>query len=123
MQLVVNKYKTDKNVIFLFINTQEEKTMTMRQKEVKEFMQKHKYTFYVLLDEPLEKNNYKVVSEYDVSGIPVKFVLDRKGRIRFKTLGYNGNPKELEQELSTMIELTKNLNFGELVAARSAKRR
>ena len=46
-----------------------------------------------------------MVSDFKVSGIPTKFVLDKNGRIRFKAVGFNGKEEETVEELSTMIEL------------------
>ena len=63
-------------------------------------MQSKKYPFYVLMDE-----EDKMVADFKVSGIPTKFVLDKAGRIRFKSVGFNGNDDALVDELSTMIEL------------------
>jgi hypothetical protein len=39
-----------------------------------------------------------------VDGIPTKFVLDKEGKIRFKTVGFGGDDDGLVEELSTMIE-------------------
>jgi hypothetical protein len=46
-----------------------------------------------------------VVTQFGVSGIPTKFIVDANGKIRFKAVGFNGNDQELVDELSTMIEL------------------
>ncbi len=58
--------------------------------------------FNVLMD-----TEDKVVSAFGVSGIPTKFVLDPNGRIRFKSVGYGGDPDALAKELSAMITLCK----------------
>ena len=50
-------------------------------------------------------NDNKVVGEYKVGGIPTKFVVDKKGKIRFISQGYSGNNEELVSELSLMIEM------------------
>jgi hypothetical protein len=46
-----------------------------------------------------------VVTDFKVDGIPTKFVLDQNNTIRFKSVGYNGNPDALVNEISLMIEL------------------
>jgi len=46
-----------------------------------------------------------VVSDFKVSGIPTKFIVDGKGNIRFKAVGFDGNDDALVEELTTMIEL------------------
>ena len=57
-------------------------------------------------------NDNKVVSEYKVSGIPTKFVVDKKGKIRFISKGYGGNNDELVSELSMMIEMASEASSG-----------
>ena len=52
-------------------------------------------------------NDDKVVSSFGVSGIPTKYILDRQGKIRFKTVGFNGSSEGLVEELSGMIELAR----------------
>lgn len=111
MQLALNKYKDDPDVVFLFIDTWERQpTMEQRKTEVKQLMDDNKYTFHVVLDDPQTDNRqqYKTVSAYGVSGIPTKFVLDKEGKIRFKAIGFDGNSQSLADELSIMIELARD---------------
>lgn len=106
MQKAIDKYKNDPNVAFLFIDTWEsQETMEKRTKEVSEFIAKNKYSFNVLYDEKDTSDDYKVVSAYKVDGIPTKFILDKTGKIRFKSVGGDSNIDKLVSELSTMIEL------------------
>jgi peroxiredoxin/tetratricopeptide (TPR) repeat protein len=104
MQKVVDKYAGDKDVAVLFIDTWENNypTPSEKQKAVEEFIAKNSYRFHVLMD-----NDSKVVESYDVSGIPTKFILDKKGNIRFQVVGYDGNMEKLIEELSTMIEMLR----------------
>ncbi|NOZ61433.1 MAG: redoxin domain-containing protein [Calditrichaeota bacterium] len=100
MQKAVDKFKDDPDVQFLFINTWE------RGENVKEhvakFIKDHGYTFHVLFD---LKN--EVVSAFGVEGIPTKFIIDKKGKIRFKSVGFGGDEQKLVDELSSMIEMLK----------------
>ena len=106
MQKALDKYKDDPNVAFLFIDTWEsQETMEERAKEVSTFIAKNKYSFNVLYDEKDTSDAYKVVSAYKVDGIPTKFILDKTGKIRFKSVGGDSNIDKLVSELSTMIEL------------------
>lgn len=106
MQKAIDKYKNDPNVAFLFIDTWEnQETLEKRTKEVSEFITKNKYSFNVLYDEKDSSEAYKVVSAYKVNGIPTKFILDKTGKIRFKSIGGDSNEDKLVNELSTMIEL------------------
>lgn len=106
MQKALDKYKNDPNVAFLFIDTWEDhENMEERAKEVSAFIAKNKYSFNVLYDEKDTSDAYKVVSAYKVDGIPTKFILDKTGKIRFKSVGGDSNIDKLVSELSTMIEL------------------
>ncbi|HEY0679810.1 MAG TPA: TlpA disulfide reductase family protein [Chitinophagaceae bacterium] len=105
MQQTVNKYKNDPNVVFLFVDTWERGAD--REKLVKDFIGKNKYTFTVLYDETKKDNpdEFVVVSDYKVEGIPTKFVIDKNSNIRFKSVGYGGSADGLVAELSMMIEM------------------
>jgi len=98
MQKMVNKYKDDPNVKFVFIDTWEKGDE--KQKNAAEFIANNKYTFQVLMD-----NDDKVVAEFKVEGIPTKFVIDKNGMVRFKSVGFNGSDDKLVAELTAMIEM------------------
>lgn len=101
MQLAVNQYKNDPNVAFVFIDSWERGTD--KNKNAADFIASKGYTFNVLMD-----NDDKVISNYGVSGIPTKYVLDRNGRIRFKAVGFEGSDEGLAEELSLMIEAARS---------------
>ncbi|MGB8193875.1 MAG: TlpA disulfide reductase family protein [Chitinophagaceae bacterium] len=104
MQKAVDKYKDDPNVVFLFVDTWE--TGNDREKQVKDFIGKNKYSFTVLYDETKKgSEEFLVVGDYKVEGIPTKFVIDGNSNIRFKNIGFNGNTDGLVAELSMMIEM------------------
>ena len=98
MNKAMAKYKDDENVKFLFVDTWE--NVDDKLKNAKDFMEKKKYPFYVLMDE-----ENKMVEDFKVSGIPTKFIIDKEGKIRFKSVGFSGKDELLVEELSTMIEL------------------
>lgn len=100
MQLAVNQYKNDPDVAFVFIDSWEKGTD--KKKNAADFIASKGYTFNVLLD-----NDDKVISSYNVSGIPTKYVLDRNGKIRFKAVGFEGSDQGLAEELSLMIEVVR----------------
>lgn len=100
MKIAVGKYSADPNVKFLFVNTWE-RVENVKQNAV-DFIKKNSYPFHVLLD---DKN--EVVSSYQVSGIPTKFIIDRQGNIRFKSVGFDGTADQLADELSLMISILK----------------
>ena len=100
MQQAVNSFKDNPNVQFLFINTWERVEDKVR--NAADFISKNNYTFHVLVDE-----ENKVIDSYKVSGIPTKFIIDKEGKIRFKSVGFSGNNDELIEELGAMIEMLK----------------
>ncbi len=102
MQQAVDKYKTDPNVAFVFVDTWE--NSGDKEKNASDFITANKYTFNVLMD-----NESKVVSSFGVTGIPTKFVVDKNGKIRFKSMGFSGNSDALADELSIMIEAAKGM--------------
>jgi thiol-disulfide isomerase/thioredoxin len=105
MQKTVSKFKDDPNVVFLFIDTWENDSN--RVQKVTDFIAKNKYTFHVLYDDARAKegNDFVVVDNFKVEGIPTKFVIDRNSNIRFKSVGYNGSTDAIVSELSAMIDM------------------
>jgi peroxiredoxin len=105
MQMAVNKFKSNPNVQFLFVDTWENGTDYLP--GVQKFIADTKYPFHVLMDEKGEDGRQsKVVSAYKVDGIPTKFIIDVNGNIRFKKVGFDGSAEALLDEVSTMIEMT-----------------
>lgn len=102
MQIAVNKYKADPNVAFVFVDTWE--NGDNKEKNAADFIKDKGYTFNVLMD-----NDNKVVSSFGVSGIPTKYVVDKYGKIRFKSVGYAGSSDALVDELSMMIDVAKGM--------------
>lgn len=100
MQQAVDHYKDDTAVEFLFINTFERGNDI--EGKVKNFIDQHNYSVHVLYDPDV-----KVASAYGVQGIPTKFIIDKKGRIREQSVGFRGNNNALIAELKEMIERAK----------------
>ena len=92
--------KANPNVKFLFVNSREGKADagTMARK-VNAFMQNKPYAFTV----PLDAGN-RMSSAFGVEGIPMKFIIDQQGNIRYRSLGYEGNPTKVVEEISAIIE-------------------
>jgi len=103
MQKAVNKFKNDSNVVFLFVDTWENKELKEMQVNAQKFITENKYSFNVLLDD-----KDKTVSDYNVDGIPTKFLINPKGDIQFMSIGFGGNEDALVDEISLMIETAKN---------------
>ncbi|HVZ57205.1 MAG TPA: TlpA disulfide reductase family protein [Chitinophagaceae bacterium] len=98
MQKMVTRYKDSADVKFLFIDTWEQSDDKV--KNARDFITKNHYSFHVLVDK-----DDQVVSQFKVDGIPTKFVLDKEGTIRFKSVGFDGSDDNLIQELAAMIDL------------------
>ena len=78
MQQVINEYKNDTNVVFLFIDTWEYKTPKTMVENAKTFLKKNNYTFQILFDE-----ENKIVEKFKVDAIPYKFIINKVGEIVF----------------------------------------
>lgn len=107
MQLAVNKYKDDPKVKFVFIHTWE-KGSGDAAREAKKYVVDNNYSFQVLMDlrDPQTKES-NVASQYKVSGIPTKIIVDTTGNIRFSVSGFNSFAEVALEELSAMIEYAK----------------
>lgn len=100
MKRLVEEYQKDSSVAFVFINTWQDEAN--KEQVVKEFLEKNQYPFYVLMD-----TEDKVVADYKVSGIPTKFVVDPRGKIRFKSIGFEGDTEKMVKEVKLMIDLAR----------------
>jgi len=100
MQKAVNYYKNDNGVQFLFVNTWER--VDNKIKNARDFIKKNKYSVRVLMD-----TENKTVTDYKVSGIPTKFIIDKNGNIRFKSIGFSGDTHKLVEEIKVMIDMIK----------------
>ncbi len=101
MQQAMARYKADPTVQFLFVNSWQREAD--KQQVVRNFLEKKKYDFTV----PMDVDN-QVIGAYQVDAIPAKFVIDPQGNIRFKSVGFEGDPDALVEELSLMIDLAKD---------------
>jgi thiol-disulfide isomerase/thioredoxin len=98
LQKAVEKYKDNENVKFLFVNSWER--VENKKQNAVDFISKNNYPFHVLLD-----LDNKVIESFKVSGIPTKFIIDKNGNIRFKSVGYSGNNDQMVSELKAMISM------------------
>ena len=101
MQRMVTKFKDNPDVKFIFIDTWER--VENKEKNAFDFIANNKYTFHVLMD-----NESKVVDQFKVEGIPTKFVIDKNGVIRFKSIGFDGSDDKLITELTAMIDMASS---------------
>ena len=105
MQKQIEKHP---DIVFLFIAVHEKGNDALER--VKTFMKKHKYPFHVLMDEPIKKtsDHYIITSSYKPTGIPAKYFIDRAGKLRFRSKGFDTDT-ELINEIDAMITILKSL--------------
>lgn len=107
MQQIVEKYKSNENVVLLFIDTFEDGEN--REKDVTEFIKEKNYAFHVLYDETIEDSNeFKVAESYGVNAIPTKAIIGPDGNLKYQQAGF-GSTEKLIKELDILIELTQNM--------------
>ena len=112
LQKVYEKYAGNKDIVILAVNTWENEKGDERIKNVRKFIDENKYTFRVLLDSD-ERDN-AVVTQFGVSGIPTKFIIDRDGKIQFKTVGFMGE-KAMMDEMDAQFEMLLNDDYKALI--------
>jgi thiol-disulfide isomerase/thioredoxin len=96
-------YQNNPNVKILFIDTWERfPTEQEKHDKVKQFITEKNYPFHVLMD-----NKSKVVSDFKISGIPTKCIIDKNGNLRYKIVGAETNEGKLLDEMNAMIESIK----------------
>ena len=105
MQKAVAKYAQLSDVAFLFVNTWQQEAD--KKKNAADFISKKNYPFQVLLDDKDE-----VVSNFKISGIPTKVIIDKNGAVRFKSVGYNGDADKTANEISQMIDILRDNTAG-----------
>lgn len=110
MQKLVDNYKDDKKVEFYFISTQE--TKQSYKKEAMAYLKEKGYqldTFFDVIKKEGGTNNEsfsKYAAIFKSSGIPRKVII-KNGQIRFTSEGYSGNPGQLIDELTDVIDTLK----------------
>lgn len=104
MQAAVDKYKDDKDVAFLFVNTWQREKNYMD--VVDKFLTKKGYTFDVAFDE-MKDQAKAMTTAYEVKGIPHKVIIDKQGKIRFESSGSSPEISLIVAELDAKIELAK----------------
>lgn len=105
VKLAMDRYKDNKEVQFLFIDTRE--TSADYKNLAGKFLKETGYNFEVLFDEFGEDGKMnKYYLKYGLIGIPSKIFIDKKGIIRAKSIGFRPGQKDQEaaNELGKEIE-------------------
>ncbi len=90
LQDLQNKFK-DRGLEILSVNQGESA------EQVRNFIQRKKYSFHVVLDQ-----DGAVGNKYGVRAIPTLVLVDKKGVIQWLSVGYAGNDNELQQRLERL---------------------
>ncbi|AUP78926.1 TlpA family protein disulfide reductase [Flavivirga eckloniae] len=109
MQKLIEKYKDNENIVFVFINTLDSgfKTYEDRVKTVTNYMVKKKFNFNNLFDTMDEDTkSFDLASKYNINSIPTKIVIAPNGKVKFKSLGGGaGQDNALITKMDLMIRL------------------
>lgn len=111
MQLAVDRFAKDKEVLFLFVST--EAFDEGMQARVRRCVDEKGYTFRVCYDRLRAEGGNEggafrlFAKRFNSSGIPRKVIL-HQGRLRYTSEGYCGSPSKLADELTCAIKLIKN---------------
>ncbi len=112
MNMAVQKYKEDDDVVFFFISTME--IHKDFKEKIQAFITEKGYSdFNVLLDvdNPESHKRDYVYSNYaktfHFSGIPQKLIIGPEGNLRWRATGFNGSSTALVDEISYIIETLK----------------
>ncbi|MEP7080154.1 MAG: TlpA disulfide reductase family protein [Ginsengibacter sp.] len=96
MQQVYEKYKDDSNVVFMIVNSGSQNELS----DAQGWWGNKTFSF------PVYYNKDRTVGDkLGFNVIPATFVIDKKGNIRFKTIGFEG--KGMTRKLTAEIELLK----------------
>ncbi|UYQ95794.1 TlpA family protein disulfide reductase [Chitinophaga horti] len=107
MQTAVDRYQHDKDVVFLFIHTLENSANPT--KAAADYITDKKFRFNVLMDlKSPETGKNAAARGFEVNAIPAKFVVDKKGIIRFKKVGNAAVGSDaFLAEMDAMIKIAK----------------
>ena len=74
----------------------------------KNFLSRHNYTFDLYMD-PKDPSTRRspAADAFKVDGIPAKFIIDGKGRIRFSVSGFSGKAEAAAEEVAQMVEMVR----------------
>lgn len=104
MQEAVNRYQSNPDVVFLFVNTGEMFSKDVDVK-VKKVITDGDYSFKVLMDRMGEDKRFAVSDAFKITGLPTKIIIDRNGDIRFKIVGGGAMKKFISEEIEMMVDI------------------
>lgn len=107
MQMAQHKFKNDADVQFLFVHTLDKGEGDPTVAAAK-YVNDNKYDFRVLMDlRNKETGKSPVCEAYGITGIPTKFIIDKKGNIRFEVSGFGADDEKAVAEVAAMVEYAR----------------
>jgi thiol-disulfide isomerase/thioredoxin len=100
MKQAMEKYKSNPNVQFLFVNTFERVDQSQWKSTVTNFVNQRGFNTYPIIYDM----GGEVALNYGVNGIPAKFCIDKEGKIKFKSTGFMGSNELIVQEMTKWID-------------------
>ena len=97
MQNVYNKYKKNKDVVFMIMNSGSKNSL----QDAITWVNNNKFTF------PIYYNDRKLAEAFNVNTIPSTFIIDKSGKIQYKTVGFEGPIMEAKLALEIKDLLTQ----------------
>ncbi len=111
MKMAVDRYADNPDVVFFFVDTMERAAVDEAfKKQVSEGMAKRGYgDFRILFDGTDNREGQGSIfgtygRQFDMHGIPQKMIIDGQGNARWVSGGYFGNPLELANEVSFVVD-------------------
>ncbi len=99
-QALYEKYKDNKNVVFLGMDWERGESAEEKMKAVTDFVAKNQYTFPVVID-----HDRVAVESYQIEGFPTVYLIDPQGQIRYRNLGYEeGVEQIIEAQLQSLMK-------------------
>lgn len=80
MQKVYNQYANNKNIVFMIMNSGSKNSL----QDAINWVKDNKFTF------PIYYNDRKLAEAFNVNTIPSTFIIDKFGKIQYKTVGFEG---------------------------------
>lgn len=112
MKLAVDKYANDKDVVILFVNTQDQGYAGSRAATEK-FMKAKGYANFNVMYDNKKTGSREYSAAFSIfaklfhsSGIPRKVII-RNGKLLYTAEGYSGSPSQLCDEISTAVDIIK----------------
>ena len=98
-QSVYERYK-DKGVVFLGMNFERPVPGRELRDITREFMERNKYTFPVVID-----HEQVAVGAYNVSGFPTMYMVDKNGNIRYRNIGVlEGIETIMQDQIDSLLD-------------------